>query len=90
MTVRQSKGIRWMEHVAWLGKKRNLYKSLIGIINRRDHMEDLCTDGRVILITLDLKKIGWECVDWIHLAPDRDQWRALVNTVMKLRHPCSN
>jgi hypothetical protein len=33
---------------------------------------------------MDLREIGWEVVDWIHLAEDRDQWRALVNTVMDL------
>jgi len=36
---------------------------------------------------MDLREIGWEGVDWIHLDQDRDQWRALVNTVMKLRVP---
>jgi hypothetical protein len=35
----------------------------------------------------DLKEIGWYGVDWIELAQDRDQWRALVNTVMNLRVP---
>jgi hypothetical protein len=29
--------------------------------------------------------IGWDGMDWIDLAEDRDQWRALVNTVMNLR-----
>jgi hypothetical protein len=38
-------------------------------------------------IRLDLRVIGWEGVDWLHLAQDRDQWRALVNTVMILRVP---
>jgi hypothetical protein len=33
------------------------------------------------------KEIGWCGMDWIDLAYDRDQWRALVNTVMKLRVP---
>jgi hypothetical protein len=29
--------------------------------------------------------MGWKYVDWIKLAKDRDNWRALVNTVMALR-----
>jgi hypothetical protein len=31
---------------------------------------------------MDLREIGWGVIDWIDLAQDRDQWRALVNTVM--------
>jgi hypothetical protein len=31
------------------------------------------------------KEIGCGCVDWIDLAQDRDQWRALVNMIMNLR-----
>jgi hypothetical protein len=31
------------------------------------------------------REIWWEDVDWVPLAQDRDQWRDLVNTVMKLR-----
>jgi hypothetical protein len=38
-------------------------------------------------IKIDLRKIGWDSMDWIDLAEDRDQWRALVNTVMYLRVP---
>jgi hypothetical protein len=38
-------------------------------------------------VRMDLMEIGWEGVDWIHLAQDRDQWLALVNTVMNLRVP---
>jgi len=34
---------------------------------------------------MDLRELLWEIVDWIHLAQDGDQWRALVNTVMKVR-----
>jgi hypothetical protein len=36
-------------------------------------------------IKMDLREIGWGGVDWIDLAENRDQWRALVNTVMNLR-----
>jgi hypothetical protein len=36
---------------------------------------------------MDLREIGWDGMDWIYLAQDRDQWRALVNTVMNLRVP---
>jgi hypothetical protein len=36
---------------------------------------------------MDLREIGFEDVDWIHLAQDRDTWWALVNTVMNLRVP---
>jgi hypothetical protein len=38
-------------------------------------------------IMMDLREIGFWDVDWIHLARDRDTWRALVNTVMNLRFP---
>jgi hypothetical protein len=38
-------------------------------------------------IKIDLEEIGWGGTYWIDLAQDRHQWRALVNTVMKLRVP---
>jgi hypothetical protein len=38
-------------------------------------------------IRMDLREIGWGGMDWIDLAQDSDQWRALVNTVMNLRVP---
>jgi hypothetical protein len=36
---------------------------------------------------MDLREIGWDGVDLVDLAQDRDKWRALVNTVMNLRVP---
>jgi hypothetical protein len=36
---------------------------------------------------LDLREIGSEGVDWMHLAQDRDQWQALVNRVMNIWVP---
>jgi hypothetical protein len=43
----------------------------------RDHYEDN--------IKMDLREIEWDGMDWIDPAQVRDQWRALVNTVMNLR-----
>jgi hypothetical protein len=34
---------------------------------------------------MDLREFGWESVDWIQLAQDRDRWRDLVNMMMNLR-----
>jgi hypothetical protein len=36
---------------------------------------------------MDLREIVWEVVDWIHLAEDRDQWYAPMNTRMNLWVP---
>jgi len=36
---------------------------------------------------MDLREIGWEGVDWMHLAENRYQWRALVNMAMNLSVP---
>jgi hypothetical protein len=36
---------------------------------------------------MDLREIGWEGVNCIHLAQDKDQWQALVNTAVKIRVP---
>jgi len=36
---------------------------------------------------MDPREIGWKDVDWIHVVQDRDQWRAVVNTIMNLRVP---
>jgi hypothetical protein len=38
-------------------------------------------------IKIDLREIGWDVVDCVDLAQDRDRWKALVNTVMNLRVP---
>jgi hypothetical protein len=38
-------------------------------------------------IKIDLREIGWDGMDWIDLAEDRDQWRTLVNMAIYLRVP---
>jgi hypothetical protein len=38
-------------------------------------------------IKIDLREIGWDGVNWMDMAQDRDQWRALVNTVLNLGVP---
>jgi hypothetical protein len=35
-------------------------------------------------IKIGLREIGWDGMDWLDLAQDWDQWRALVNPVMNL------
>jgi hypothetical protein len=38
-------------------------------------------------IKIGLREMGWDGMDWIELAQDRDQWRAIVSMVMDLREP---
>jgi hypothetical protein len=71
-------------HVARMGEMRNAYRILEGkpegkrLLGRPRHRW-------VDNIKMDLREIGWDGMDWIYLAQDKDQWRALVNTVMNLR-----
>ena len=32
-------------------------------------------------------QVGWEDMNWIDLAQDRDLWRPIVNVIMNLRVP---
>jgi hypothetical protein len=69
-----------------MGATRNAYRILVG---KPEGKRPLGRPRRrwVDNIKTDLGEIGWDGVDWIELALDRDQWRALVNTVMNLRVP---
>jgi hypothetical protein len=62
---------------------RYAYKILVGKTEGKRPLGDLGIDGRKIL----RMEIGRESVDWMHLAQDRDQGRALVYTEMNLRFP---
>jgi hypothetical protein len=67
---------------------RNGYNIWLGNLKGRDHLEDIGVDGRwEDNIRMYLREIGWEGVDWIHVAQDRDHWKAFVNTVMNLCVP---
>jgi hypothetical protein len=82
----KSRRMRWAEHVARMGEKRNAYRLLVG---KPEGRRPLGRRRRRWLdnIKMDLLEIGWGGVDWIGLAQDRDKWRALVNAVMNLRVP---
>jgi hypothetical protein len=65
-------------------EKMNVYRVLVGMQKRtlegpRRTLEDN--------IKMDFRETGWGGMDWNHLAQGRDQWKALVNTVMNLRVP---
>jgi hypothetical protein len=51
----------------------------------RDHWKGQDVGGWTILKWVLLREIGWEGINWIDVAQDRDQWRALVNTVVDHR-----
>jgi hypothetical protein len=36
-------------------------------------------------IKMNLKEMGWEGMDWIHLVPDRDKWQAVVHIILHLK-----
>jgi hypothetical protein len=67
------------EHVARMGAKRNAYRILL---EKPEGKRQLGRPRRrwVDNIKMDLRDIGWDDMDWIDLALDRNQWRALVNT----------
>jgi hypothetical protein len=73
--------MRWAGNVARMGEMRNTNRILVG------KPEGKWPLGRPRCrwlgnIKIDLKETGWYGMDWINLAQDRDQWRALVNMVM--------
>jgi hypothetical protein len=68
------------------GEKRNAYRTLVGKLEVKRPL-GRPRRRRVDNIKIDLREIGWDGMEWIDLAQDRDQWSALVNTVMNLRVP---
>jgi hypothetical protein len=64
---------------------RNVYRVLEGKPEGKDHLEDQGVDGRMGSKWTLGRLVGAGGVKWIHLAQDRDFWRAVVNAVMSLR-----
>jgi hypothetical protein len=81
-----SRMIRWIGHVASVGKKRNEYCVFVG---NPEGKRPLGRPRRVCKsnIKMDLRKIGWDGMKQIHLSRYWDKWRALVNRVMNPQVP---
>jgi hypothetical protein len=77
---------RWARHVANMGRKRNIHKVLVEKSERKIPLgrpRSKCEDN----IKIELKGIGWQGTDWIHLDQDRDQGQAPVNTILSFWAP---
>jgi hypothetical protein len=79
--IRMKSRMRWTGHVAHMGEKLNACRIMVG---KHEGKRPLGRPKRrwVHNIKMYLREIGWGSMGWIDLAQDRDQWWALVNTVM--------
>jgi hypothetical protein len=80
----KSKRMRWAGHVGRMGAKTNAYRILVGKREGKRRLGKL-RHRWVDSINMDVRAIGWDGEDWIDMAQDSDQWRALMNTVLNLR-----
>jgi hypothetical protein len=78
--------MRWAGHVVQIGKKRNVYRLLVG---KPEGKRPLGRSRRrwIDNIKMNLLEMGVDGVDWIGLTQDRCRWRDLVKAVMNLRIP---
>jgi hypothetical protein len=80
----KSRRMRCAGHVVRMGEKWNAYRILVG------RPKGKRPSGRHRRkwennININFREIGWGLTDWIHLAQVREEWRELVNTVLKFR-----
>jgi hypothetical protein len=82
----KSRRMRWAGQAARMGERRNAYRILVG---KPEGKRPLGRPRRrsVDNFETDLREIKRDGMDWIDLAQDRDQWRAVVYTLMNLRVP---
>jgi hypothetical protein len=81
--------MRWIGHAARMGEQRNAYRILVGM------PEGMIPLGRPRHrwkdnVTMDPRGIGWGGMDWIDVAQDKDQWRALANMVKPSKKPAED
>jgi hypothetical protein len=79
----KARKMRWEGHKVRMGEVRDAYNIFVGRPEGRIPLgrpRRRWEDG----IRMDLGAVGFGDVDWMHLAQDRDRWRALVDTVMNL------
>jgi hypothetical protein len=76
--------MRWTGNVVRLKEKEDAYSLLVG---KPEGKRPLGTPRRRLVknIRMDLREAGLSEMDWIGLAPDKNRWRALVNSVLNLR-----
>ena len=84
--VIKSRRIRWVVHVACMGKRKGACKVLVGKPEGRNPLgkpSRRWEDNIKIYLT----EMGLGDMNWIDVAADRDRWRAVVNAVMNFRVP---
>jgi hypothetical protein len=68
----KSRKLRWAGHVGRMGEKRNAYRILVA---KPEGKRPLGRRRRSWMdkIKMDLREVGWDVMDWIDLAENRDQ-----------------
>jgi hypothetical protein len=81
----KSRRVRWAGNVARTVENMNVYRILVGKSECKKRPLGWPGHRSVDNIKMDLREIGWGGMDWIDVAQDRGQWKAVVNTIMNHR-----
>jgi hypothetical protein len=82
----KSRWVRWVGRGICMREKRNAYRVLVGKPESKRPLERLRCRWEDN-VKINHRERGWGGMNWIHLAQNRDQCWALVNTVIYLRIP---